>query len=268
MRIFKIIMATLIAAIVFYFISTYKFDLPIVTKEALEFSQAETKEALEALGRIQENYARQNRELSSILSELTELSCQTTSLQISLESGRKQQTQAEQIGSNLSALKNRIDKLESEAARARKLDKNMSISSRTIQSLRATIANQEKEITTLLAAIAEKDATITNQSNVIAIQKDSITIQYQTIKKQKEELKRTVLAQTEMLFLAGQEFEQIGDRGESALNVSGRKDKDMVREYKKIIYSKAEQFYQHAAGQGHASAAARAEVVNYKIGEL
>ena len=90
-------------------------------------------------------------------------------------------------------------------------------------SLRATIANQEKEITTLLAAIAEKDATITNQSNVIAIQKDSITIQYQTIKKQKEELKRTVLAQTEMLFLAG---------------------------------------------QGHASAAARAEVVHYKIGEL
>jgi len=265
MRILKVILAVGIAAVA---IKSCDIDIPFVTREALETSQNETKNAKQALQSVQDNYARQNRELSSILAELSELSCQTTALQINPENGSRQLTQAEKIDGNLEAIRNRIDRLEKEAERARKLDKDMALSVQTIKKLRTTVANQQKEIDNLRSMVSDRDATISRQSSVIAVQKDTISEQLQTILRQKAELKRSLDRQTEMVYQAGCEFERLGDEGDQALNVSGRKDKEMVRTYKKAIYEKASQFFQQAANMDHAGAKGRCEVISYKISSL
>lgn len=265
MRILKVIMILGITAAA---IKSCDIDVPFVTREALEVSQNETKEAKQVLQSVQDNYARQNRELSSILAELTELSCQTTALQLTPENEGRQLTQAEKINGNLNAIKSRIDRLEQEANRARKLDKDMALSSQTIRRLRATVANQQEEIDRLRAAIADRDATISRQNTVIAVQKDTISEQLQTILRQKAELNDALVRQTEMVYQAGCEFERLGDEGEQTLAVSGRKDKEMVRSYKKAIYEKAAQFFRQAAGMNHAGAQGRCEVINYKIQSL
>ena len=268
MRILKVIAVVGTVALGAHCFKSCEFDLPFVTREALEFSQMETKEVRAALQSVQENYARQNRELSSILAELTEISGQTISLQVSQGDGYQKLTQAERIDNNLTALKSRINNLEREAERARKLDKDMAISAKTIQTLRATIAAKELEIATLRQSVAERDETIRTQGNVIAVQKDSITQQYRTILRQQKKLRQTVANQTQMLFEAGRSFEQLADDGETALNVSGRKDKEMVREYKRAIYTKAEQFYEQASREHHAEAANRYEIVKCKLASL
>ena len=268
MRILKVIAVVGIVALGAKYFKSCEFDLPFVTREALESSQAETREARAALESVQENYARQNRELNSILAELTEISGQTISLQVSQGDGYQKLTQAERIDNNLTALKSRINDLERVAEDARKKDKNMAISAKTIKTLRATIAAQEREIETLRKTVSDRDETIRAQGNVIAVQKDTISRQYQTILVQQEKLRQTVASQTEMLYQAGRSFEQLADDGETALNVSGRRDKEMVREYKRAIYTKAEQFYEQASSEHHAEAAGRCEVVKYKLASL
>lgn len=265
MRIFKVIMILAITAAA---IKSCDIDIPFVTREALETAQNETRDAKQALQSVQDNYARQNRELSSILAELTELSCQTTALQLNPEDEGRQLTQAEKIDGSLNAIKSRIDRLEQEANRARKLDKDMALSSQTIRRLRTTVANQQEEINRLRAAIADRDATISRQNTVIAVQKDTISEQLQTILRQKAELNDALVRQTEMVYQAGCEFERLGDEGEQTLAVSGRKDKEMVRAYKKAIYEKASQFYHTAANMDHSAAKGRCEVISYKIASL
>lgn len=266
MRIIKVILS---GAIILFVINKYcGLDIPLVTREALETSQNETRDAKESLRSVQENYARQNRELSSILAELSELSLQATALQINPESGSRQLTLAEQIDSNLDAIRVRIDRLEKEAERARNLDKDMALSVQTIRRLRSTVANQKKEIENLRNIISDKDATINRQNTVIAVQKDTISEQIQTILRQKTELKHSLDQQTEMVFKAGCEFERLGDESDVALSVSGRKDKEKVRQYKKAIYEKANQFFQQAASKDHAEAKGRCEVIAYKIYSL
>lgn len=265
MRILKVILAVGITAAA---IKSCDIDIPFVTREALETAQSETRDAKQALQSVQDNYARQNRELSSILAELTELSCQTTVLQLNPENGGRQLTQAEKIDGNLDAIRDRIDRLEKEAERARKLDKDMALSAQTIKKLRTTVANQQKEIDNLRTAISDRDATISRQSTVIAVQKDTISEQLQTILRQKAELKRSLDQQTEMVYQAGCDFERLGDEGDQTLNVTGRKDKEMVRAYKKAIYEKASQFYHTAADMEHSAAKGRCEVISYKIASL
>lgn len=265
MRILEVIGAVVVAAVA---IKSCDIDIPYVTREALEVSQNEALEAKNALQSVQENYARQNRELSAILAELSELSCQTSALQLDPESGSRQLTQAESIDGNLDAIRTRIDRLEREAERARKLDKDMALSVQTIKRLRTTVANQQKEIDNLRSVISDRDATISRQKTVIAVQKDTISEQLQTILRQKAELQRSLDRQTEMVYQAGCEFERLGDEGDQTLNVSGRKDKEMVRTYKKAIYEKACQFFQQAANMDHAGAKGRYEVISYKISSL
>lgn len=265
MRILKVILAVGITATA---IKSCDIDIPFVTREALETAQSETRDAKQALQSVQYNYARQNRELSSILAELTELSCQTTAIQLNTEYGERELTQAEKIDGNLNAIRYRIDRLEKEAGRARQLDKEMALSVQTIKKLRITVANQQKEIDNLRVAISDRDATISKQNNFIAVQKDTISEQLQTILRQKAELKRSLDQQTEMVYKAGCDFERLGDEGDQTLKVRGRKDKEMVRAYKKAIYEKASQFYHIAADMEHLAAKGRCEVISYKIASL
>jgi len=265
MRIIKVIVAVILTAVA---IKSCDIDLPIVSREALVTSQREAGEANKALQSVQDNYARQNRELSSILEELTELSCQTTSLQLNPETGGRQLTQAEKIDDRLDAVRDRIDRLEREAERARKLDDEMTLSLKTIRQLRTTVSNQQKDIDRLRAAISDKDATIRTQSTCISVQKDTISEQMHTILNQKNELKRALDCQTEMVYQAGCVFERLGDDAEQALNVTGKKDREMVRRYKKSIYENASQYYHTAASMNHSGAKGRCEVITYKLTTL
>lgn len=265
MRILKVILAVGLTALA---IKSCDFEMPFVLSEALEDSKKETKEAKQNLQSVQENYAKQNRELTAILEEISELTCQTISLQIDSENGNRQLTQAEQVSEGLDRVKYRIDRLEKEAERARQLDKDMAISVKTIKKLRATVANQQKEIDRLVAVISDKDATIGTQNAVISVQKDTISGQMQTILRQKDELKRSLDRQTEMIYQAGLEFERLGNEADQMLTVSGRKDKEMVRSYKKAIYEKASEFYNQAANMNHAGAKGRIEVIDYKIASI
>lgn len=265
MRVFKIILAVGLTALA---IKSCDFEMPFVLSEALEDSKRETKETKQNLQSVQENYAKQNRELTAILEEISELSCQTTSLQIDPENGCVQLTQAEQISQGLDRVKDRIDRLEKEAERARKLDNDMALSVKTIKKLRTTVANQQKEIDRLMAVVSDKDATIGRQNTVISVQMDTISDQLKTIQRQKDDLRRSLDRQTEMVYQAGLEFERLGNEADQMLAVSGKKDKEMVRSYKKAIYEKAAECYTQAANMNHSGAKGRIEVISYRIASL
>lgn len=265
MRVLKVILAVGITAFV---IKSCDIELPLVLSEALEDLNHETVETKQNLQSVQESYVKQNRELTAILEQITELSCQAVSLQVDPEDGGRQLTQAEQISEGLDKVKMRIDHLEKEAERARKLDKDMALSVSTIRKLRTTIANQQKEIDRLMAEVTDKEATIGRQNTVISDQKDTISEQMQTIMQQKDELKRSLDRQTEMVCQAGLELERMGTEAEQMLIVSGKKDREMVRSYKKAIYEKAAEFYTQAANMNHAGAKGRVEVMCYKIASI
>lgn len=240
-----------------------------VKRDALESSQAETREARKALEQTQKNYAEQNEELCSILGELTELSRQTSVLQLQEdEGGERRLTQADQIDQKLTLLKERIEQLEKDAARARKLNKDLAIAAKTIASLRETVENQQNEINTLRSTLVEREETIAVQSSVISDQKDSLLRQESTIERQSQDLEATLRQQTELIFQAGLEFEKLGDEADSRLDVFGRKDKGKVKEFKRAIYSKAFEYYRVAASQDHESALQRAKAVQEKINNL
>lgn len=262
MRTYKLILAFVAIALV---AQSCNIRLPFVSRSSLEASQEETMETKQELSDLKENYARQNEELTSILSELSELSSQTTALHLNVENAEAPLSQAEQLDNSLDALRERISKLEKEADRARKLDKKLAISAKTIVQLKETVTNQENEITRLRQSLQDKEKTIKEQGNVIANQVDTIHGQSQKILSQQEDLQKLFDSQVQMLFQAGQEFEKLADEGDTALDVGGRKDKNRVKEYKKSIYAKAIHFYLEAAGQGHNAANERVEAVRNKM---
>lgn len=243
------------------FVSCKDGQSPLVKRSTLEASQAEAQGLKDSLMTVQESYALQTQELSEILSELSSLNYQTVTLQINVENAAAEVSQADQIHNNIELVKNRIDKLEQEAKRARKLNKDLAISKETISKLRETVAVQEEKIAQLQKTISEKDVTISGQ-------KETIESQLRTISNQKDEMARTLFHQTEMLFQAGLEFEELGDVSGTDLQVKGRKDKKKVVEFKKNIYNKALKFYQQAGEQNHREALERLDSVAVKIEQL
>jgi len=250
MRTNKIIIVAVLALV--SAVSCKNGQLPFVSRDVLEASENENKELKNSMETMQQSYAKQNQELNSILTELSAISCKTSTLQLHLENEELQQTQAERITDKINALKDRIDKLEQEADRVRKLDKNLAVAASTIKELRQTVANQEKEIDVLKKTIAEREETIKTQESTITEQSSTISEQYQTILDQKNELAKTVAQQTSMLFQAGVKLAAIADNGD--FKISGKKNKSSIIEYRKSIYKEAIFFYEKAASQGLAAA--------------
>lgn len=149
--------------------------------------------------------------------------------------------------------------MEREAAKARKIDKNLALATKTIKELRSTIANQEKEINILKATIEDNNVTIRGQ-------KKTIDDQYSTILSQKQELAKIVEKQTELIFKTGIELETIADEGD--FSISGRRNKRTVKEYRISIYQKAIESYRMAASQGYAGAQERIKNIETKIAAL
>lgn len=232
---------------------------PLVKRSVLEQSEQANAELKSSLKDLQDSYAKQNEDLCSILNDLSVISKRTTQIQLGAENPAEQINQVELIHSDIDAIKLRIDQLEKEAARARKLDKKLAVATKTIKELRATIAIQEDRIAELNASIAKKDATIKNQQDAI-ISKDG------KIASQQEELQSTLAKQLEMIYTAGQKLEEIADNGD--FKISGRKNKNTVTDYRKSIYETAAAYYEMAVSQGKASAQANLDSIKAKMANL
>jgi len=238
----------------------------LVKKEVLDASEQENKELRDSLKEMQDNFVAQNEELNSILEELSSINCQTLSLQLNVENGVADQTQAEKISDNIQTIKERIDRLEKEAQRARKLNKDLAIATSTIKTLRQTIANQEQEIDRLKKVVSEQSDTIETQKDTILNQQENLKKQNALILSQKNQLDEIVKRQTRLLFEAGAEFESLADEG--SFTIKGKKDRASVAEYRKSIYEKSITFYREALRQGHPDAEAKIAGVQEKIALL
>lgn len=265
MRTYKIITLTLAAAMM---LQSCNFSSKVVSRDQLDAVSAERDEAKKALKATQENYIKQNTEMTAILQELASLTKQTAALQLNVESGNAPLSQAEMIDESLDNLRKRIDDLEAQAAKVRSLDKQLAISVATIKELRSTVDTQQQEIVSLKKAIEEKDAAIQQKDETIVKQGNTITEQSATIQSKESELKKVLDKQTEMLFQAGRELEALGDVAEEVLSVSGKKNKTKVGSFKKSIYEKALVYYNEAAAQNHEGAIEQIFSLKQKIGEI
>lgn len=257
-------MKTLIKALAaiaacFYFVSCANSQMPFVKRTDLEASELQNKALKGSLDSLQANYAAQTQELSEILAELSSISLKTSSLQLKVEAGAAPMTQTDSIYNNIGAIKSRIDALEKQAAKVRKLNKSLALANSTIEKLRVTVENQEREILSLKKTIAEKDNTIEGQQQTISNQSS-------TIARQEIEIFETVTKQTDMIFKAGSEFEAIADEG--AFKITGKKNKMSVNDYRISLYEKALDYYKMASEMKHPGAVSKIAVIEQKIKAL
>jgi len=239
---------------------------PFVKRSTFEKSQNENAELKNTLQDLQSNFAKQNEDLASILSELSSISQRTSKIRLNIENEVAEADTIVMIHEDIDAIKLRIDKLEEEANRARKLDKSLAVATSTIKELRATVSAQEDKIAEMAEAIKSKDATIKIQSSTISVQNDKISTQKETIAAQDAQLKKTLADQVEMIYQAGAALEDIADNGD--FKVVGRKDKTAIKEYRKTIYAKAQSYYEAALAQGHQQAQQSLDGLKAKIAAL
>lgn len=231
---------------------------PFVKRSVLEQSQSENTELKNTLQNLQSNFAKQNEDLASILCDLSQISSKTSQFYLNVENKTVDQDTIDLIHNSIDALKSRIDKLEKEANRARKLDKSLAVATRTIKELRETVTVQELKIAELAEELKSKESTIKTQASTITSQSEKINAQTETIAAQAAE-------QIEMIYQAGRDLEDIADNGN--FKVTGKKDKNAVKEYRGAIYEKAAAYYESAAAQGHQSAKAALDHLKSKISE-
>lgn len=234
-------------------------------KEALEAAEKENLELKEALSESQQRFAAQNKELASILHELSSISYSAAAVQLHVENGGAGRSRVDSVYDNISVIKDRIARLEKEAARARKVDKELAVSVTTIQELRTTVSNLENQVTVLRRKVSEHEGTIREQKETIVSHESTISKQNDTILLQQDKIEETLARQREMLYQAGLEFEGIADEGD--FQISGRKNRRTVEEYRKSIYKEAIVFYREAAAQGHTGASFRMESLKRKLEE-
>jgi len=263
MKIYKNLAITAFAAVA---LVSCDLKSPLVKRSAFEQSEQEKAELQNSLKDLQESYAKQNEDLCDILNDLSVISRKTTQVQLNVEGNSKAMDQVELINSDIDAIRLRIDELEKEADRARKLDKKLAIANKTIKELRETLDIQEARIAELTQAVSKRDATIKTQQGTISSQNEQISSQSAKIASQEAELRQTLEQQVEMLYQAGVSFEDIADNGDFKL--TGRKNKTNLKEYRKSIYETAAEYYQMAADQGHANAGTALEVLLTKIATL
>ena len=216
-------------------------------------------EDLKASAEVTRNgYIEQAAAVDNILQELSLISGSTAVLRTDLEQGTARLNQVEMIESSIQDIKGKLDRLE-------QLTRDNAEYRKVVSSLKTVIAEKEKEIEGLRAEIVEKDRTISEQSEKITAQHGTIVMQTETINAQQATLEKAVREQSQMLFQAGQDFEQLGD---DVPAVSRRKDKAKVRTLTVEMYEKAILYYTKALETGYADAAARIDAVREKMSLL
>ena len=230
-----------------------------VSKKKYDALDAAYKELKDDHQKVQADYVKSNEELSAILEELAEVSSKTTSLKADVEKGRARMTQAEQISSRITTLKERISQLEKEV----KLDNasNKALKE-TIRQMADLVDRQEQELAGLKDEISHKNKTISAQKDTIERRDKTIESQKSVIEQQNEELQRTVAQQAMMLFQAGVDLEELADQSPE---VKWKKNKEKVADMQKSIYKKAMEYYRAAEAQGYTPATARIASLKSKI---
>lgn len=230
-----------------------------VSKKKYDALDAAYKELKADHQKVQDDYVKSNEELSAILEELAEVSSKTTSLKADVEKGRARMTQAEQIGSRITTLKERIAQLEQEV----KLDNasNKALKE-TIKQMTDLVDKQEQELAGLKEEIVHKNKTISAQKDTIESRNKTIASQKSLIEEQNEELQRTVAKQAMMLFQAGVDLEELADQSPE---VKWKKNKEKVANMQQSIYKKALEYYRAAEAQGYTPATARIASLKAKM---
>lgn len=234
----------------------------VVSKKNYDSLMADYTELRENHLGLQEEYASQNEELSDILNSLAEVSGQTTSLKLNVEQGSANADQAADIQEQITIIKEKLDSLDALQEKAKKTNAYLQ---KTIKNLKEVVASQEEEITNLKAEIEAKDQTIQHQAAEIKEKSGKIEEQAADIEAKNEELKKLVAKQTQMIFNAGTVLEDIGD---SAPEVSWKKNKQKMANMRLTLYNEAMTNYKQAQSQGHSEAAARIAALEEKIAAL
>ena len=205
-----------------------------------------------------DQYIAQAAAVDNILQELSQISGKTAILRTDVEQGTARITQVETIEDSIDEIKSKLDQLE-------RLTSDNAQYRQVVASLKTVIAEKEKEIEDLRAEIQAKDRTITEQNEKISAQHGTIQLQNETINAQQENLRKACQEQSRLLFLAGQDFEQLGDESPT---VSRRKDKAKVKSLTIEMYEKAILYYSKADEAGYVGAAERMAGVKEKMAAL
>lgn len=257
MRFEKIFVALLLAV-------TVASSCARASKEVADLTR-QRDEAREELKQTQNNYIRQNKELSAIMEELNVLSGRTNTLQLNYESCQDPLSQAEVISGDIESLKSKLDKLESTLERSKS---ELASAKKVIGNLKQMISRQEAEIASLKDTIKEYQATLESQDEKIRQQKSTIDNQQSTIDNQRSEISKKNEQLAERLFKAGIELESLADDSGNILSLRGYRNRSKGKQYRISIYEKAAFFYNLAAGEGHPGSIERAQAVEKKIAEL
>ena len=205
-----------------------------------------------------DSYIESATAVDNILQELSQISGSTAVLRTDLEQGTAQLNQVEMIENSISDIKEKLSQLE-------RLTQDNAQYKKLVSSLKTVIAEKEKEIEDLKAEIQDRDRTISEQNEMISAQHGTIALQNETISAQQANLQKAVQEQARMLFMAGEDFEQLGDESPT---VSRRKDKAKVKSLTLEMYEKALLYYSKAQETGYPGTADRIAAVREKIAVL
>ena len=205
-----------------------------------------------------DSYIEQAAAVDNILQELSQISGSTAVLRTDLEQGTARLNQVEMIENSIVDIKGKLSQLE-------RLVQDNAEYKKLVSSLKTVIAEKEAEIEQLKAEIQDRDRTISEQNEMISAQHGTIAQQNETINAQQQNLEHAVREQARLLYLAGADFEQLGDESPT---VSRRKDKAKVKSLTLDMYEKAILYYSKAQESGYQGAAERIEAVKQKIATL
>ena len=252
MRIVKIALAAALTVLLVGACEDPKF----VSKEEYDSLVKEYEELQAGSQAIREEYAAQAASVDNILQQLSQISGSTLTLREDMERGTAEMTQVEKIESGLNDIKGQLDQLEA-ATKSNKQLRGM------VKSLKKVIAEKEAEIEDLREEIRKRDVTISEQHKTIKEQTGTIESQSATINAQQENLRALLAEQAQMLFQAGVDFEDLGDE---APEMSLRKNKKKMAEFREAMYRKAIVYYNQAQAAGYPEAAYRISAIEEKLG--
>lgn len=232
-------------------------DPKFVSREEYDNLAKEYEDLKAGSEAIRQEYATQAQAVDDILDQISQISGSTLTLRTDLEHGTAEMTQVEKIESGLDNIKEQMDQLEN-ATKSNKQLRGM------VASLKKVIAQKEEEIESLKAEIRRKDETISAQHQTIAEQSGTIETQIATITAQQENLQALLAEQAQMLFQAGIDFEDLGDE---APEMSLRKNKKKMAEFREAMYEKAITYYMQAQQAGYPEAAFRISAVKEKLAQ-
>lgn len=220
-----------------------------VPKSEYDALLAEYQELKITLGDSQDLNIKNGKLLNQILTDLSEISGNTMILRQEVESGTAKILQAERISTNITAIRNKIEKL------GKQNNGKNNILKKTIQNLSVIIEEKEKEIIALKKVITEQEDIIREKESLIQDQGDIIN--------QKEAaLRQAVQEQASLLYQAGCELEKLA---KEAPEVSKKKNKKKIDLYQKRLLLKALFYYQKAYSYGYVPARDDSDRLNRQL---